>query len=353
MLTKLQRARDDIVSKLYTRNNNEQSPSNGGEGGGGRRWGESTFKNVRRKAHHHCYIVWKFRRHMHKIFDRSDANSTCRACFSRWNTRPSVASVVVSRIRPIPFLPCFIPNLVSWKTEPRLSPSPPPLPPSPLLPLILKLQIERDIRVLFRRMSRWKRSRRDSRPQHPPPPRYYPRLSSDSTNPRQGLNPTQPRRFEEWRGSSQAGCLAHAAFPLPRSTPFPSAFPSSLSTFPSPLSSPHSPPLSRFPTFLRQRRCCHYYYSPTSLWSVSPLPSLPPPAIPAPFSLPFFVISPLLSCLSSPLYYHSPTAAAAVATLPLFLSRASNKREFEELAYRRNSEGKYFLEILWSSARVG
>lgn len=182
-----------------------------------------------------------------------------------------------------------------------------PLSPSPLLPLILKLQIERDIRVLFRRMSRWKRSRRDSRPQHPPPPRYYPRLSSDSTNPRQGLNPTQPRRFEEWRGSSQAGCLAHAAFPLPRSTPFPSAFPSSLSTFPSPLSSPHSPPLSRFPTFLRQRRCCHYYYSPTSLWSVSPLPSLPPPAIPAPFSLPFFVISPLLSCLSSPLYYHSPT----------------------------------------------
>lgn len=109
---------------------------------------------------------------------------------------------------PIPFLPCFIPNLVSWKTEPRLSLS-------PLLPLILKLQIERDIRVLFRRMSRWKRSRRDSRPQHPPPPRYYPRLSSDSTNPRQGLNPTQPRRFEEWRGSSQPGCLAHAAIPLP------------------------------------------------------------------------------------------------------------------------------------------
>lgn len=75
-------------------------------------------------------------------------------------------------------------------------------------------------------------------------------------------------------------------------------------------------------------------------------PPLSTPTNPAPFS-PFFVISPLLSCPSSPLYYHSPSAAApaAVATLPLFLSRVSNKHKFEELAYRRNSEGKYFLEI--------
>lgn len=248
---------------------------------------------------------------MHKIFDRSDANSTCRACFSRWNTRPSVASVVVSRIKPHSLPPLFHSEFSLLENRVETLPSPPPL--------ILKLQIERDIRVLFRRMSRWKRSRRDSRPQHPPPPRYYPRLSSDSTNPRQGLNPTQPQRFEEWRGSSQAGCLAHAAFPLPLHTLF-------IRVFLHPYQ--HSPRRFLRPTLRHYLAFLRFSASvattTTPLLRFDPCLLHPSPHHPAPSS-PFFVISPLLSRLSSPLYYHSPAAAApaAVATLPLFLSLTS------------------------------
>ena len=281
---------------------------------------------------------------MHKIFDRSDANSACRACFSRWNTHGRAwrhRSSCRASSDPFPSSP-FFHSEFSFLENRAVSLSPP-------LPLILKLQIERDIRVLFRRMSRWKRSRRDSRPQHP---RYYPRLSPDSTNPRQGLNPTQPRPKIRRVTRQAAARLGARGIPPPPPHPFRPRFPSSLSTFPSPLSSPHSPPhylaLLRFSA---SGRCRYHCYSPTPLWSVSPLhPSpLSPPTLP-----PFFVISPLPSCLSSPLYYHSPTAAAApaaVATLPLFLSRASNKHKFEELAYRRNSEGKYFLEIPREVAR--
>lgn len=215
------------------------------------------------------------------------------------------------------------------------------------LPLILKLQIERDIRVLFRRMSRWKRSRRDSRPQHPPPPRYYPRLSSDSTNPRQGSKPNPTPRIR--RVTRQPG-WAHAAFPLPHSTPIRVSFiPINipLAAFFAPLSaiislSYVSPPASLLLLLLL---LLPYF----ALIRVSPLPSptrRQPSLPPSPF--PFLCnLSAAFVSLFTPLLPLPETAAApaAVATLPLFLSRASNKREFEELAYRRNSEGKYFLEI--------
>lgn len=148
---------------------------------------------------------------MHKIFDRSDANSACRACFSRWNTHGRAwrhRSSCRASSDPFPSSP-FFHSEFSFLENRAVSLSPP-------LPLILKLQIERDIRVLFRRMSRWKRSRRDSRPQHP---RYYPRLSPDSTNPRQGLNPTQPRpKIRRVTRQAAARLGARGISPLPLHT---------------------------------------------------------------------------------------------------------------------------------------
>lgn len=75
-----------ISCPSYIRGIITSNPSNR-KGGGGSGDAKARLKTCAgRCAHHHCYIVWKFRRHMHKIFDRSDANSACRACFSRWNT---------------------------------------------------------------------------------------------------------------------------------------------------------------------------------------------------------------------------------------------------------------------------
>lgn len=235
------------------------------------------------------------------------------ACFSRWNTRPSVASVVVSRIKPHSLPPLFHSEFSLLENRAENLPSPPPL--------ILKLQIERDIRVLFRRMSRWKRSRRFAT-STPTTAALLPasivRLDQPST--RVEPNPTPKiRRVTRQQPGWVLG--ARGISPSPPH-PFHPRFPSSLSTFPSPLSSPHSPPLSRFPAFLRQRR--YYYYSPTSLWSVSPPSFSPPPYSLFPFlcNLPAAFASlftPLLPLPSS----GSTSSGGDAATLPF-----SNKHKF-------------------------
>ena len=214
----------------------------------------------------------------------------------------------------------------------------------------------------------WKR---DSRPRPPTTTAaLLPAIVQLRHQPSTRVGPNPTREFEEeWR-ASQAGCLAHAAFPLP-SSPFSLLLPSSLVPINIPLTPSSYSPLARYLAFLLfHRQSCSY--SPTSLWSVSNL-SHPlslslslsfTPTSSAPFS-PFFVISPpsltpisLHPFITTP---RVPTAAPSTSNddddedsgTALFLSRAPNKHEFEELAYRRNYEGKHFLEMPRSSTRVG
>ena len=209
-------------------------------------------------------------------------------------------------------------------------------------------------------------------PDHPPPPpRYYPLSSNSDTNPRRGSDPTQPENSKKSDEPARLGAwrTRHSLYPP---VPFLSCFlhPSSLSTS-IPLTPSSYSPLARYLAFLLfHRQSCSY--SPTSLWSVSNL-SHPlslslslsfTPTSSAPFS-PFFVISPpsltpisLHPFITTP---RVPTAAPSTSNddddedsgTALFLSRAPNKHEFEELAYRRNYEGKHFLEMPRSSTRVG
>ena len=249
---------------------------------------------------------------MHKIFDRSDANSACRACFSRWNTHGRAwrhRSSCRASSDPFPSSP-FFHSEFSFLENRAVSLSPP-------LPLILKLQIERDIRVLFRRMSRWKRSRRDSRPQHP---RYYPRLSPDSTNPRQGLNPTQPRPKIRRVTRQAAARLGARGIPPSPSTPFSSAFSFIPINIPLPaFFAPLPTTLSRTPAFLRQRSLPLPLLLPYSALIRVSAPSIPTlPTNPAPFlcNLSAAFVSLFTPLLPLPNSSSSTSSGGNAATLP-------------------------------------
>ena len=214
----------------------------------------------------------------------------------------------------------------------------------------------------------WKR---DSRPRPPTTTAaLLPAIVQLRHQPSTRVGPNPTREFEEeWR-ASQAGCLAHAAFPLP-SSPFSLLLPSSL--VPINIHPPNSflvlptRPLSRFPALPPAKLLLLPYFALIRLQPLPPSLSLSlsfTPTSSAPFS-PFFVISPpsltpisLHPFITTP---RVPTAAPSTSNddddedsgTALFLSRAPNKHEFEELAYRRNYEGKHFLEMPRSSTRVG